>query len=206
MILILSTIRIPQINPDDKNKEDIYRNTIVSINDGKDISNGLSAAYINNVPATGLASNNYWKTVLHDICVTDNNKDKHLEWPCITLPTHVEEKEFLEWVNSHMDISLVESRLNYDDKKVSLRDDHGQDILLEHARCLCQCEYVDGILCSLPFKPKFRNYIENFTHDGLVDIVLFWDDRGLAMRIKTTGRNIQETAEIAKILKDRYSK
>jgi hypothetical protein len=61
-------------------------------------------------------------------------------------------------------------------------------------------------LTSLPFRRKFGSYIYKVYDDGLVDIVLYWDDRGLSMRVKTTGRNIQETLAIANILKEQYGK
>jgi len=40
----------------------------------------------------------------------------------------------------------------------------------------------------------------------LIDIVLWWEDAGYSMRVKTTGRNIAETREIAKILKEKYGR
>ena len=49
-------------------------------------------------------------------------------------------------------------------------------------------------------------YIDKIKPGGTIDIVLFWTDRGLSMRVKTTGRNIQETQAIADILKRKYSR
>lgn len=66
--------------------------------------------------------------------------------------------------------------------------------------------YVEGVLTSLPFKPKSREYILKVSDDGMVDIVLWWEDAGYSMRVKTTGRNAAETREIAKILKEKYGR
>ena len=87
---------------------------------------------------------------------------------------------------------------------MNLRDDHGKDILAEHAKRLLKNDYVDGILNSLPFKPTSTTYIDKINPGGTIDIVLFWTDRGLSMRVKTTGRNIQETQAIADILRRKY--
>ena len=89
---------------------------------------------------------------------------------------------------------------------MNLRDDHGKDILAEHAKRLLKNDYVDGILNSLPFKPTSTTYIDKINPGGTIDIVLFWTDCGLSMRVKTTGRNIQETQAIADILRRKYGR
>ena len=66
--------------------------------------------------------------------------------------------------------------------------------------------YVEGALTSLQFKPHSREYILKIYDDGLLDIVLWWEDAGYSMRVKTTGRNAAETKEIAKILREKYGR
>ena len=129
-----------------------------------------------------------------------------IDWPCFSTPEHVECEQTQQWVREHGELQLCESTLTFENKIVSLRDDHGKDILEEHATTLCHNKYVEGVLCSLPFKPKHRSYIYRIYDDGAIDIVLYWDDRGLSMRIKTTGRNIQETTAIAYILREQYGR
>ena len=77
---------------------------------------------------------------------------------------------------------------------------------MTHAKMLCGNPLVEGILTSLPFKPFSKDYIHKVYDDGTLDIVLWWEDRGLSMRVKTTGRNVVETKLIASILKEKYGK
>lgn len=212
VLAILSSATMPQVNPDDEEKYKIYENTLVAVEiDGKqDVSSGLTSAYVYDVPSIGFASSDFWKNVMHDVHVMSDGEELDVKWPCLTAPEHLEEEDFKGWIEEHSEIELVKSALSYDEKirgiEDNLRDDHGKDVLRDHAKRLCHGEYVEGILCSRPFRPRFDTYIFSFTKDGLIDVVLFWDDRGLSMRLKTTGRNIQETAAIAAILKKKYSR
>lgn len=212
VLAILSSATMPQVNPDDEKEYKAYDNTLacVEVEGKQEVSCGLTSAYVYDVPSIGFASSKFWTDVMHDVHVMSDGEEMDLKWPCLTVPEHFEEETFKSWIGEHSEIDLVKSALSYEEKiqglEDNLRDDHGKNVLKEHAKSLCHSEYVEGILCSRPFQPKFGNYIHNFTKDGLVDIVLFWDDRGLSMRIKTTGRNIQETNAIAAILREKYSR
>lgn len=212
VLAILSSATMPQVNPDDEKEYKAYENTLASVEiEGKqEVSAGLTSAYVYDVPSIGFASSEFWANVMHDVHVMSDGEDVDVKWPCLTAPEHLEEEAFKSWIEEHSEIELVKSKLSYEDKiqglEDNLRDDHGKDVLRDHAKRLCHSEYVEGILCSRPFQPKFGTYIHSFTKDGLVDVVLFWDDRGLSMRVKTTGRNVQETAAIAAMLQEKYSR
>lgn len=87
-----------------------------------------------------------------------------------------------------------------------MEGDHGQRELKDHAKMLNCNPYVEGALTSLPFRPHYREYILRVYDDGMLDIVLWWEDAGYSMRVKTTGRNVAETREIAKILREKYGR
>lgn len=212
VLAILSSATMPQVNPDDEEKSKSYANTLASIEvDYKqEVADGLTSAYVYDVPSIGFESSYFWSNVMHDIHVIKDSEEVEVNWPCLTAPEHLGEGAFKKWIEAHSKIELVKSGLSYGEKirglEDNLRDDHGKDVLSDHAKRLCHCEYVEGILCSRPFQPQFGMYIYQFTNDGLIDIVLFWDDRGLSMRVKTTGRNVQETAAIAALIQEKYSK
>lgn len=212
MIAILSSHKPPMIASNDEKMIEAYIGTSVSMADDVEHkeSEGMTVAYVYDVPAIGMFPSDFWKNVMHDVRVVSDGKEIEVAWPCLTAPEHLQSELYKEWMQEHSEIELVASNLTYEQKVVdienNLRDDHGKDVLVNHAKRLCNSEYVEGILCSLPFAPNHRMYVKNIRQDGSVDIVLFWDDRGLSMRIKTTGRNIQETAAIAAILKENYSK
>lgn len=212
MLAILSSATMPQADPDDGEKYRAFENALatVDIDGGQMVSEGLTSAYVNSVPSIGFASSDFWSEVMHGIRVVSDGENVDVNWPCLTAPEHLEEEAFKQWREEHSEIVIVKSGLSYGEKirglEANLRDDHGKDVLIEHAKRLCHSEYVAGVLCSRPYAPNHRTYVKAILPDGLIDIVLFWDDRGLSMRIKTTGRNIQETAAIAVLLQEKYSK
>ncbi len=206
--IILTTYNMPQVNPDDKTVVSIFEDVNVSLTiTGKErCSCGLAAAYSYKAPAIGFCSGKYWEDVMHIMHVKSSAHTQDENWPCLTLAEHLNQDDFKEWMQKHSKVELIESQLPVNKKTISLRDDHGKDVLKEHALKLCKNKYVVGVLTSLPFNNNYRKYISKVTPDGLIDIVLFWYDRGFSMRVKTTGRNIQETKAIADILEDEYSK
>ncbi len=206
--LILSSSTMPLVDIEDKEIASVYDGTDVSLTiaGGKRRSRGLAAAYVHNEPSIGFNSEEFWNDVMHTMQVTSNNHTKNTNWPCLTLPEHLNHDEFNTWIQDHSEITLIETSLSIEEKKIKLSDDHGRDVLLQHAKALCSSGYVEGVVCSLPYQPTCVQYIYKTTPEGLVDIVLFWSDKGFSMRVKTTGRNSRETDAIANKLKEKYSK
>ena len=117
--------------------------------------------------------------------------------------------------NEHVDIhipqlqsegepELIETDLRIEDKKITLRHDHGMDVLTEFSKRLIKSPYVISIVNSLPFNPSERKFIRKIRDDGLIEIVLPWTDQKYGVVVKTTGRNIKETKRISEILNERY--
>ncbi len=102
-------------------------------------------------------------------------------------------------------VSLIKTNLAVREKAIVLRDDHGADVLEKFSRRLIQSPYVTGVINSLPYNPNKRRFIKRIREDGLIEIVLPWTDEGLGIVVKTTGRTMQETEAIAKILEEEYS-
>ncbi|HBB33999.1 MAG TPA: CRISPR-associated protein [Cyanobacteria bacterium UBA8803] len=90
-------------------------------------------------------------------------------------------------------------------KPISLRDDHGQDILEAFAKKMRRSAYVKKIINSLPFNPAQTNPIRRTYPNGIVEFVLTWTDSGLGLCIQTTGRNLAETNSIALHLRKEFA-
>lgn len=101
-------------------------------------------------------------------------------------------------------IELVPSEIAPEDKEISLRDDHGKDILERFSKRVNRNEYVVGVINSLPYKEWEKNFIHNVMPNGIIELVLTHTDKGLGIVVQTTGRNMRETEAIAKILEERY--
>jgi putative CRISPR-associated protein (TIGR02619 family) len=90
-------------------------------------------------------------------------------------------------------------------KSISLRDDHGKDVLQKFAEKLRYSPYVKTIINSLPFNPKMIQPIRKTYPDGKIEFVMYWTDPGYGLCIQTTGRTIAETNTIAVHLQKEFT-
>jgi hypothetical protein len=121
---------------------------------------------------------------------------------------HASQAEHLEihrcWLESLRAPELVGTDVPPENKRIALRDDHGQDKLLDFSRRLVQSPYVVAVVNSLPYNPAAGNFIRRVHPDGKIELVLVWTDAGLGLVVQSTGRNLRETQAIAEILKDQF--
>lgn len=111
-------------------------------------------------------------------------------------------KAFIERISN---IFLIPSVIQPSEKVIKLREDHGTDVLKAFARRIRNSPYVNEIVNSLPWNRQSSNFIRRVYPTGLIEVVLYWTDDGLGMAIQTTGRNLRETEEIARILEEEYT-
>ena len=200
----------PQVPEEDDEVLTQYLDTETALikNENSISADGFNAAFCMSTYCIGFASEAFWESPSANITVTSNGTSEDYVWYCVALPQHLEDSAFLEWKSQFLPIVLMETRLQLVEKQIRLESHHGKDILMSHAQKLINCPYVEGILTSLAFQDHKKAYIDknsDFSH-GLIDVVLFWEEHGYSMRVKTTGRNIRETITIAEILKRKYSK
>lgn len=206
----------PQVDMDDDISLQRYLDTRTDLkyDDGSiRQADGFNAAYCQNTFCVGMESCAMWQKDFFDLLVSSNGKSNNINWLCVSSPNAFSEEPVFvnrkiaidEWLQER-NIELVESSLSPDQKPMDVEGDHGQHLLKEHAKMLNRHPYVEGVLTSLSFKPRSREYILSIKDDGIVDVVLWWEDAGYSMRVKTTGRNIVETKEIAAILRDRFGR
>lgn len=110
------------------------------------------------------------------------------------------------WIESLKKIELVSTNIVPSDKKISLRDDHGKDILMKFAKKLVNNEYVVSIINSLPFNSNIHEFVKKISSNGQIELVLRWEDEGYGLVVQTTGRNLRETKAIADILREKFDK
>ena len=202
----------PQVDTDDDISLQNYFDTETEVDTGNNFmipADGFNAAYCQNTFCVGFESCATWQNDFFNLVVTSNGKKNNVIWGCISstlLFSDVSRKSAFEKWMQERNVKLVESSLLPEQKPSNVEGDHGQHLLKEHAKMLNRHPYVEGALTSLPFKPHSNEYVFKIYDDGLLDIVLWWEDEGYSMRIKTTGRNVAETKEIAKVLRERYGR
>jgi len=168
---------------------------------------GLAAAIIYETLTISLASHEHWKQSQLRVFVTDENLEgilptENVNNVCETI--HFESPIIQDFVGKITTPVIVPTKLPLNQKTIHLRDDHGKDKLKKFGERLFQSNYVISVINSLPFNPKATNLIHKTHADGKIEIVLYWEDKGIGLVIQSTGRNIHETNAIAKILDEEY--
>lgn len=160
---------------------------------------GLPLAVILNSAVLSISDEEWNKSF---ICIS---KDDSIE-KARNICTGEQVTEHIPLILAEQNTELVESTLRAEDKKISLRDDHGKDVLMDFSKRLIRCSYVEGVINSLPFNSHERKFIRKICEDGLIEIVLPWTDKGYGLVAKTTGRTKNETKRIAELIEDKYGK
>lgn len=158
---------------------------------------GMALAYLLHSIALSISQKEWEQECLS---ITKNGQEVFVR--NISLSEHVAiHSDFLQ---EYMQVELVECLLLHTDKKITLRDDHGKDVLMEFSKKLLKSPYVCEVVNSLPYNPRKRKFIKTVRENGIIEIVLPWTDKGLGVAVKTTGRDLRETERIAEILEKEY--
>jgi hypothetical protein len=204
-IIMLSIYRYPFIDNDTKEEDQYIQNDFSILKEGNKLHvHGLAAAYLYRTMGIGFCSEAFWDALLFSLQM-EGDEEKCVKILSVSKPEHFGEKIFLEWKAQAIGVQLIACDTPITDKRISLRDDHGKDVLQKFAERLVHSPYVVEIVNSLPYNPNENKFIRSVRFDGLVEIVLTDTDKGLGLVVKTTGRNLRETEAIAKILAERYS-
>jgi len=169
---------------------------------------GLATAYLLGIPTLSISTHKIWDTEIIKFSEYSDDLNDVNEVECLNISAKTvdEGSQIITFYEENKEIELVDSIINVDEKKISLRDDHGKDILKAFGKKLINHKYVNNIINSLPFNPKTNRFIKRIRKDGLVEIVLYWEDAGYGIVVETTGRNLGETEQIAKLLRTEFDK
>lgn len=159
---------------------------------------GLAVAFLYNTLSISFKTNEVWKKTSINLLEKTAEAQNNVCVKHISCPEHI--NSHLEWIEANRPVELVKTEIPPSEKKINLRDDHGKDILKKLADKLVKSPYVIRIVNSLPFNPKSKHFIKEIYPDGKIEIILTWTDEGLGLLIQTTGRNRQETKNIADII------
>jgi hypothetical protein len=168
---------------------------------------GFELAFLQGVPTISLNTDDLWQKDYLSFTKTDSLSLEDQEVEVINISDKEELSTcFKGFAELNSNIQLQETDLLYENKKISLRDDHGKDILEAFSKKLLRSVYVCNVINSLPFNSKAIRFIRRTSSDGKIEIILHWEDKGIGMIIQTTGRNKRETEKIADILREQFDK
>lgn len=108
---------------------------------------------------------------------------------------------------ANREVELVKTDLLPDNKQFKVAGTHhGNDKLEAFWKKICQSPYVMTCINSIDSNSKMRKMIGKIKNINQVELYLHWEERGPAMLIETTGRNLKETEKIAEILTKEYDR
>ena len=208
---ILSIIKKPFVNEvlsenTDEVSKYYYFNTEANI--PETYCSGLATAYMKESLSTSLSSASFWRTTqIHFYKILNDNFDKEVvSVRNVSSDADFSISEIQQFIEYLGEIILIKTTIAPEDKSISLRDDHGKDKLLAFSKKIRTSQYVLSIINSLPFNSRAVNLIKEIYPDGKIELVLYWEDKGIGIIIQTTGRNYRETEAIAKELKKKFDR
>lgn len=158
---------------------------------------GLALAFIADSLSYSMSSTEWDKSIIKiqrdmvDVPVRNISKACHVQ-------------EHSTWLESQVEPELVMTSLQPEEKPIKLRDDHGKDKLLEFSKSILRNPYVEKVINSVEFKPWTNKFIGNVYDNGMIELILVWEEQRCGIVVQTTGRNRAETAKIAEILQKKY--
>lgn len=163
---------------------------------------GLAYAFLLDTISVSLSTKAIWDNPEIEITEVSNDIRKNVIVKNASKPEHTDHHK--NWIEEKKPIELIKSKISSNDKKISLRDDHGKDKLLHFSTKIVNSQYVDSVVNSLPFNPSENNFIRRVYPNGQIEIVLTDTDKGFGIIVQTTGRNIKETEAIGRILENDF--
>lgn len=201
--LLRGLFRAPYIEENSDEENFYIENDFALQKEGKTIKPyGLAAAYIYSTVSIGFLSDDFWQQPVFELMIYPSESIHEVY--CLSKKEHLEDIKVIGFIENKQPILLIESDIAPKDKKCELRNDHGKDVLTRFSKLIFQSKYVESVINSMPFNRFERNFIRRIYPDGKIEIVLTKTDQGLGMIVQTTGRNLRETTEIARILESKF--
>jgi hypothetical protein len=196
----------PYIDEDDSEFEQYVYSAITFENTEYNISKtgciGLASAYLYNLPAISILSVPLWKqhilsiTIEKDGNIFSENVYNISSCESFSIPG------ITDFIDSISELILIETSLKPEDKVIHLADHHGKAELWELCERLKHNPYVEEMRSTDWGGNRFIRKI----HRNSIEIVLHKTQRKYALLVKTTGRNLRETREVARILEEKFNK
>ena len=169
---------------------------------------GLATSYVLESLCSSISSNPLWdknKIEFHKI-INDDFETESVAAINVSKEDHFATNDIKKFIEYLGDVKLDTTEAEPKSKPIALRDDHGKDKLMTFSKRLVNSKYVVSVINSLPFNPKAINLIKDIYPDGKIELVWYWEDKGIGLIIQTTGKNYRETKAIADILKKEFDK
>lgn len=162
---------------------------------------GLAAAHLYDTLSISLSSSPVWDKIQLPISIEKEDETLIGHVFNVSKQSSFDTPAIANFVENLGTVSLIETTINPENKKIHLAPHHGKAELTTLCNLLKNNEYVIEMRST---DWGGRNFIRKTYPDGVIEIVMVKTARQYALWVQTTGRNLRETNEIAEILKDKY--
>ncbi|NVO11022.1 MAG: hypothetical protein HXX16_13760 [Bacteroidales bacterium] len=163
---------------------------------------GLASAYLSETIAISIQSNQAWLKNILKITIEKDGEANSDDVNHVFSKNCFSVAPINNFVEEISTLTLIETTINPNDKKIHLTTHHGQKELNELWSKLKNSPYV---IEGMSIEWGGNSFFKNPTNDGKVDIVHLKSDKRYVLQIQTTGRTLRETKVIAEMLKKEYS-
>lgn len=205
--LILSMLQPPFIDDNTEEERKYILHTTRLVRDGQAVvANGFACAYYSSGFVVSFASEDYWiQNTSFTLSVVEDETGKARNHRIFGV-SHVEQfgdSGFVMWAVNNLSLKFRPSGIAPESKSISLRDDHGKQMLQEFSQRIIKEPYVVEVVNSLPFDRKAK---KTFTikENGLIGIRLLDTDNKIGIVVQTTARNELEALYLAADIERRY--
>lgn len=212
--LLISNFKRPYLAVD-SDEETQYIEKVFELNiiepDGQQMTftdpMGISSALLNGSLTVSFASSEFWKANKRLIIrVLKDGRSKEEYVFNVSEPTDLND-EIKDLIASKSERNWVATSIAPNDKTINLSSTHhGNNKLNKFAKeRLRPLDYFIEVSTSLEFDSKSSHFVKAINPDTMqIDVVLFWNEPGYSMRIKTTARDEIELRQMAQDLESRF--
>lgn len=210
--LMYGMIILPFIKDEDEEIENNYINSNFFFEDLdagilKTNCTGLAAAFLYQTPSISLSTHPVWEKVELRVIIENDysNEDQGGDVLNISSEESFSNKKIQDFFEEVNDLSLLETEILPEDKKIHLADHHGKKELKALCNQLKNNAHVIEMRSMEWCQGKCDKFIKKIHSNGVIELVLHKIDKKYGLWVQTTGTNLRETTKIAEILTSKYS-
>jgi hypothetical protein len=163
---------------------------------------GLASAYLYETISISFSSSEPWKNNIIYIAIEKDEATSITNVVNVYSRGCFDTEEVKEHIEQRSTLSLLETSIPPNDKKIHISQHHGITELRELWSKLMNSPYViEGRSTNW----GGRRFIRKVYSNGVIEVVLTDSERQYALWVRTTGRNYRETKAIAEKLNENYS-
>lgn len=160
---------------------------------------GLAAAHYGDTLAVSLNTDSFWRSVVFKL----NVDSKEVLVVALAEKADIYSKAFKDWFAKVKPTEIPFSQTPPEKKKLTLSGDHHGKVELNQLwKKLKNKVYIEECICSLPFDSYSEDPVLKVYDNGIIDVANIKSDKGCAMKIRTTARNIYETQRVASLIRE----